>query len=392
MLQHVVYIDDINAVLAQYGRALYAAGKPYNQFAETINTLTSKRPALRRLMQGAWDVAFSWLHAEPGSHHIAMPFQVLLAMLAVSLNWGWTAFAGWCLALGWGALCRAGELFAACRADLLLPRDVNFTVAFGLLAIHEPKARRTGAKHQSAKLDVPDLLDVVDFCFGSLRPAAPLWPWTGQTFRNRFRVVLSALRLPTQKIGNMKTLDPGSLRSGGATWHLQMTEDGEYTRRKGRWLSTKIMEIYVQETASLLYLKRIPETSRIFTLEMARISLDLSSGSKICRVGPCSFCMVGTPTQRSSAWMRWAVRELSRWLAVANATLWISIEWRRKSVGLSGYICRKGYLCALWSLGVGAAAGRLCRVLVPLQGAAAGCRSRVPLQSAATRCAWPRAL
>lgn len=270
LLHHVEFVDDINAVLARYGRALFQAGKSYNQFAETINTLTTKKPALRRLMQGAWDVAFSRLHAEPGSHHFAMPWQVLLSMITVSLTWGWTLFAG-SLALCWGALLRPGELFASRRADLLLPRDVQFTVPFGLLSIQQPKTRRTGAKHQAAKLDVPDLLAVVDFCFGNLRASAPLWPWSGQTFRSRFREVIAALRLPTQKLGDMKALDPGSLRSGGATWHLQMTEDGEYTRRKGRWISAKIMEIYIQEAASLLYLKRIPISSRDLVLVMAHL-------------------------------------------------------------------------------------------------------------------------
>ena len=165
LLHHVECVDEINAVLARYGRALFTAGKSYNQFAETINTLTAKKPVLRRLMQGAWDVAFSWLHAEPGSNHVAMPWQVLLGMITVSLNWGWTLFAG-SLALCWGALLRPGELFASRRAGLLLPRDVGSTVAFGLLSIQQPKTRRTGAKHQAAKLDIPDLLAVVDFCFG----------------------------------------------------------------------------------------------------------------------------------------------------------------------------------------------------------------------------------
>ena len=270
LLHHVEFVDEINSVLASYGCALFHAGKSYNQFAETINTLTTKKPALRRLMQGAWDVAFSWLHTEPGSHHVAMPWQVLLGMITVSLTWGWTLFAG-SLALCWGALLRPGELFAARRADLLLPRDVDSTVAFGLLSIQQPKTRRTGAKHQAAKLDVPDLLAVVDFCFGNLQASAPLWPWSGQTFRTRFRDVISALRLPVQKLGDMKALDPGSLRSGGATWHLQTTEDGEYTRRKGRWISAKIMEIYIQESASLLYLKRIPISSRDFVLCMAHL-------------------------------------------------------------------------------------------------------------------------
>ena len=40
--------------------------------------------------------------------------------------------------------------------------------------------------------------------------------------------------------------------------HLQATEDSEYCRRKGRWINMKTMEIYVQKTAAILYLKRIP--------------------------------------------------------------------------------------------------------------------------------------
>ena len=114
----------------------------------------------------------------------------------------------------WGALLRPGEIFVSSRADLLLPKDVDFTIAFGLLAIKEPKTRRTGARHQAAKLDAPDLLEVVNFCFGNLPPSAKLWPWSGQTFRTRFRDVLTALKLPTQKLGDMKALDPGSLRFG----------------------------------------------------------------------------------------------------------------------------------------------------------------------------------
>lgn len=228
LLHHVECIDDINAVMARFGRALYQAGKPYNQFAETINSLTTKKPAVRRLMQGAWDVAFSWLHSEPGSHHVAMPWQVLLAVISVSLAWGWTLFAG-SLALAWGALLRPGELFASHRADLPLPRDVDFTICYGLLAIREPKTRRTGARHQAAKLNVPDLLEIVDFCFGNLAPSARIWPWSVQTFRTRLRDVMNALKLPIQKIGDLKALDPGSLRSGGATWHLKMvsTPDGK---------------------------------------------------------------------------------------------------------------------------------------------------------------------
>lgn len=54
------YVDEWNIVMVKFGRALYAKGKTYTQFAETINSLADKKPPLRRLLQGAWDVGYSW--------------------------------------------------------------------------------------------------------------------------------------------------------------------------------------------------------------------------------------------------------------------------------------------------------------------------------------------
>lgn len=219
-------------------------------------------------MQGSWDLAFQWMQAEPTAHHVAMPWQVLLAMTTVCLMWGWLPLAG-ALCLMWGALLRPGEFLNALRLDLLLPRDVEQTISFGILAIKEPKTRHTGAKHQAGKIDVPDLLAVVDLAFGDYEGGRRLWGHSGQTLRSRFQAVLAALRLPTVRAGALKPLDPGSLRAGGATWHLQCTEDGEYCRRKGRWLSQKVMEVYVQETTALLYLKKIDPSARDLILAMA---------------------------------------------------------------------------------------------------------------------------
>ena len=281
-------LEEINAVLVAFGRKLYSSGKPYNVFAETLNCLSSKRPSLRRHLQGAWDLAFTWTRAEPVCHHTAMPWQILLAMLSLSLAYGWVNVAG-ALALSWGSLLRAGELLAAKRRDLLLPRDVEFSTPTVLLAIKEPKTRGTGAKHQAAKLDIPDLIEVVDFAYKDLSESDSLWPFSGQTLRTRFRHLLAALKLPTSQVGNMRPLDLGSLRSGGATWHLQVSEDAEYTRRKGRWLSFKVMEIYVQESLALVYLKRISEQSKQINFALARAFtsiLDRAKQLHVARVPP----------------------------------------------------------------------------------------------------------
>ena len=42
----------------------------------------------------------------------------------------------------------------------------------------------------------------------------------------------------------------GSLRAGGATWLLERSENLELVRRRGRWISSKSVEIYIQESSS----------------------------------------------------------------------------------------------------------------------------------------------
>ena len=162
------HIEEINTILEKYGRCLYSAGWPYNHYAETINAIGARKPAIRRQLQGAWDFAYGWVRDEPPSHHRAMPWQVLLAMLTTALSWGWLKLAGM-MALSWGSLLRVGEFCAALRGDLLLPEDTHFTNKFSLLAIREPKMRFSAARHQSAKLDIGDLLEVVSMAFLRLR-------------------------------------------------------------------------------------------------------------------------------------------------------------------------------------------------------------------------------
>ena len=257
---HHCTIDEINAVLTRYGRELYRNGKTYTQFAETINGISSIKPAVRRLLQGAWDFGYTWVRLEPSSHHIAMPSLILMSMLATSLMWGWLAFAG-CLALGFGGLLRPGEFLSGIRKDLLLPADIDFSIDYVLYSIQDPKTRFTQARHQSSKIDSPDLVLVVQAAFGRLQPHQRLWPMSGQTFRARFRTVLNALQLPTTIEGNMKPLDPGSLRAGGASYLLLSTKDSELVRRRGRWSNHRMMEVYVQELTALTYSKHLKHTT-----------------------------------------------------------------------------------------------------------------------------------
>ena len=182
-------------------------------------------------------------------------------LVGYSGSLSWDRVAG-CLSLGWGALLRAGELISATRSQLLLPSDVFFSANFCLVSILEPKTRFTAARHQSAKLDSSDLVALVELAFADLHLSQRLWPYSGQTLRTRLRQLLSALWLPTVRTATTKPLDVGSLRAGGATWLLQTTEDAELTRRRGRWVNAKTMEIYIQEIQATSFFTSLPSETR----------------------------------------------------------------------------------------------------------------------------------
>ena len=267
-------LDRINRVITDFGRELFAAGKPYFHYSETMNSITTRRPLLRRSLGVAWDLAFLWGSHEPAEHHVAVPHQVLLAILSVSILWGWLREAA-CFSLAFGALLRIGEITQACRADLLLPSDVQGTMKHILLRIREPKTRLRAARHQVGKMEQPDLIALVELGFASLKKHEKLWPFSPQTLRHRLDRILERLCLPCKKDSRPKPITPASFRAGGATWLISQCESSEVVRRRGRWCSLRTMEIYIQEVMAETYLNDISEEARSKVLCAASVFLEL---------------------------------------------------------------------------------------------------------------------
>ncbi len=247
--------------LVEYGKALFLSGKAYNKYAETINAIAGARPIIRKQLTEAWDLAFAWLADEPFQHHPAMPLTIMLSMVAVALLWGWPLEAS-VIALTWSGILRVGEVLMAQRSDLILPTDMAPGSSFALLRIKRPKTRGRAAKHQSARVDPADVVRLLTATYGRLPRDSYLWPFSAATLRKRFGCLLRALDLPSHRENGIHPYDLGSLRPGGATHLLVATEDGELVRRRGRWLSIRVMEIYLQEVQSATYADRLSKSSR----------------------------------------------------------------------------------------------------------------------------------
>ena len=211
-----------------------------------------------------------WCSFEPTEHHTAMPFQVLLAVLSTCLLWGWRREAG-IFAMSWGALLRIGEIFHAVRGDLVFPADVQHSIDHVLIKIKDPKTRYRAARHQSSKLEQPDLIKVAEIGLQGLGKSDRLWHLSGSTLRSRLSKVLQRLDLPHEPGAIPRPLTLASLRGGGATWLIAQTENAEMTRRRGRWVSMKVMEVYLQEISASTFLNDVSLSAKAKTLQAMHV-------------------------------------------------------------------------------------------------------------------------
>eukprot|EP00439_Symbiodinium_sp_Y106_P007625 s5037_g1.t1 len=251
-------VEQISEALVAFGQHLFRSGQAYYKFSETINAVASLRPSIRRSLTRPWDLAFAWLTEEPSIHHRAMPKSILLAIMSVALLWGWPVEAA-IFGMSWAGLLRIGETLNAVRADLILPDDAAPGFAHALLQIRSPKTRGRAARHQAARIDPADIICLLCAVLGPLPPSAKLWPFSDGVLRRRFRAIQTRLGLQDR---NGPLFDLASLRPGGATWMLERTENAELVRRRGRWLSGRVMEIYLQEVTAATFVARLPKDVR----------------------------------------------------------------------------------------------------------------------------------
>ncbi|CAE7306808.1 unnamed protein product [Symbiodinium necroappetens] len=250
--------EKVANLLVGYGQALFRGGQPYYKYSETINAVAALKPSIRRSLTYAWDLAFAWLTEAPHCHHKAMPLGILLAVLSAALAWGWAAEAA-LFGLAWAGLLRPGEVLSARRIDLIPPRDAAPGTKHALLVIRNPKTRGRAARHQSARVDPANVIELLDAVFGKLPGHALLWPQSGATLRRRLEQIQERLGLVE---AGKPAFDLSSFRPGGATWALNATENSELVRRRGRWLSLRVMDIYLQEVVAITYLPSLEPSTR----------------------------------------------------------------------------------------------------------------------------------
>ena len=145
--------------------------------------------------------------------------------------------------------------------------------------------RRLTARRGYARLDEPGLCDFIEAMCTVFAPTDLVFPGTYEQLRRALFFMCRELGLPTESRSGGLTW--GSLRAGGATWLYRGTENPELVRYRGRWASSRMLEIYVQELGSSSVLLTLPPAVRSRLRELAawapvllqRAARELSDGT-----------------------------------------------------------------------------------------------------------------
>ena len=166
--------------------------------------------------------------------------------------------------LGWQS-CRCPKIIGP--DNRITPHVNNFTrLRLSIEKQQGSKTRGRAARHQAACVDPPDVIILLEAVFGKFPGNQKLWQ---QSLRRRVADLLTGLGLPTKRVSGSRPFDLGSLRPGGATFLLMEYQDPERVRRQGRWVKSKVMDIYVQEVMYTAYTEELSHDAKLSIQQLA---------------------------------------------------------------------------------------------------------------------------
>ena len=257
--------DIIDRSLAAYGQCLYSAGRTLLDFSEMINAVVDERRHLRGHLPGAWDAAWVWRAMVPGGNRTAAPEQVFLAMLSVSLLWNLDHLA---LLIGAGflGLLRPHEIRHLKFSDFMTPGRLLSDASCLYITVQAPKMRRITAKRSYTRVDEPGFVAFADAYVPTDSVDDFIFNGSYALFRQAFLAIAQEIVLP---VAGPLAMTWGSFRPGGATWLLRRTDNPELVRFRGRWASSRMLEIYVQEVGAVSLLPALSGDVRARVRQLA---------------------------------------------------------------------------------------------------------------------------
>jgi len=232
----------------------FEKGTPLNLVADALSGIHHFIPMTRKKLPVAWKTFSIWRRFEVPSRAPPITADLILAMSSKHLQEGNFIFGGLIL-LGFHCFLRTGEMLAVRPCDLL----VNSTT--GIVTLPESKSGLRHNTKESIKIEDLKVLLVCEQMISLQRSRGlfkvPFWTQSGSSFRQVFYRTCKEFYVEHLQFKCY------SIRRGGATADYQKHGSMERTLLRGRWQSSAVAKIYLQDALSQLpYLKARRQTSR----------------------------------------------------------------------------------------------------------------------------------
>ena len=244
--------------LRAYGLHLYRSGLPRYMLTYAITSMQDQYPHFRHALGAAWQIDKKWQVAEPGHCRPVISLPLFRAAICLSLVWGWKRFAGLSM-IAFAGMLHPAEFICLSRKNLMLPRDMSFSISSLYIHLENPKTSRF-ARQQHVKISDPEILSFVDAVFGNYPLDAKLFGASLSAYRNQWNAVMRQLGVPC--LQKDRGLTPGTLRGSGATAMYLQTENIPLICWRGRWAQVKTLEYYLQEVAAQVFIHTLPVSAR----------------------------------------------------------------------------------------------------------------------------------
>ena len=200
-------------------------------------------PFTKRLVPSAWKLYKTWRRLEAPNRAPPLTRFIVFSIANYAVAHRDLVFAG-LLLLGFFAMLRTGELLAVRPKDLILDNEKGLVSLFATKTGQRHAASETVAFHDHFTLDALKELVFLRRSQGLFN--VPIWISSASSFRTKFQHHMKRFSLERH------CFRPYSMRRGGATDLFQETGSMETVLLKGRWGSSQVGKIYIQDGLSFL--------------------------------------------------------------------------------------------------------------------------------------------
>eukprot|EP00971_Amphidinium_carterae_P068931 1364867-Amphidinium_carterae.5 len=245
----------VDSSLTAYVQALHNQGAPISHGTWTLAGVQYWFPPVATHISGAWLAQRQWQRLAPVQMRPPMPTRVVLALAVTAWVCDWRRS---CLALllAFQALLRPSEVAMLRRHHLILPRDLAGCDHALVVCITQSKTMQRTSRLQSVLVTDPVVVEMADCLLARDVPSAPLVRGGLKELYKKFEFLQEQLCIQ----GGPFTL--GTLRGGGAVFHIQECQSLALLQWRGRWTTERSVQHYLQVGLASAALADVPALAR----------------------------------------------------------------------------------------------------------------------------------